>query len=86
MTKTKEGTTVEVGVHDAAVVIRKDGGLELVIPKPDSGEEEVSAQAYIAGGVAALLSEGNEELMELIQSALERLSSRENTDEDGSKS
>jgi hypothetical protein len=69
----KTGQTVDLGPEDSAVVLRADGGVEVLFPKQDmnlDSEEQVLPQTLIAASLGAAVK--NERLLHNIVSDFTR--------------
>jgi len=67
------GRKIKLDKEDVALVLKKGGGLELVIPKQPDENAPVSDAVYMITGIAILMGEGNEKFIKLIEQAMDKV-------------
>lgn len=67
------GRKIKLGKEDVALVLKKEGGIELVIPKQADENAPVSDVVYMLTGLAILLGEGDEKFIKLIEQTMDKV-------------
>ncbi len=67
------GRKLKLDKEDSAIILKKGGGLELVIPKQKDENAPVSDEIYLLTGVAILIGENNKKFYKLIEQVMDKV-------------